>query len=352
MRVFQQPASHIMGWDLGGAHLKAAHIDDHGQVRRVIQLPCPLWQGLDRLAKAVDQALAAVPTAVGYHAITMTGELVDLFGSRREGVGRLAAVMTEKLAPAAIGFYAGDEGFVAPHAVADATDKLASANWLASASFVARHVAQALFLDIGSTTTDIVICKQGEALARGIGDHQRLRCAELVYTGVVRSSLMAEVKEVPFAGAWVPVMAEHFANMADVYRITGELPAHADQLASADNGPKTWVASAQRLARLVGLDLDAAPPEAWSRLAAYLAEVQLQRLTRACELNLSRGLLEPDAPLVGAGVGRFLVARLAARLRRPSLALESLIELGHLEGGDPLDCMPAFAVAQLARACS
>lgn len=343
-------ASHIMGWDLGGAHLKAAHIDGRGRVRQVIQLPCPLWQGLDRLQAAADQALAAVPRGIAYHAITMTGELVDLFDSRAEGVQRLVAVMEEKLAPAAMGFYAGHAGFLDPHVAADTTEKIASSNWLASASFVALHVPQTLFLDIGSTTTDIVICKDGEVLARGSGDHQRLLCAELVYTGVVRTALMAEVKQVPFAGAWVPVMAEHFASMADVYRMTGELPAHADQLPSADNGPKTRTASARRLARMLGLDLDAAPLEAWSRVAAYAAEVQLQRLARACELSLSRGLLEQDAPLLGAGVGRFLLPRLAQRLQRASLDLASLLDLSRLEGGDPLDCMPAVAVASLARA--
>lgn len=343
------PYSDILGWDLGGAHLKAAHLDDRGKVRQVIQLPCPLWLGLDHLRRAVDAVMAAVPPRIRYHAVTMTGELVDLFDSRAQGVQRLASVMEEKLAPADMGFYAGCDGFLQAHAVAGTAEKISSSNWLASASFVAQCVPEALFVDIGSTTTDIVICKDGDVLTRGADDHRRLISGELVYTGVVRTSLMAATEKLPFRGEWVSVMAEHFASMADVYRVTGELPLQADQLPSADGGPKTVLASSRRLARMLGLDLDAAPMEDWARVAAYLSELQLQRLMRACELSLSRGLLGQNALLLGAGVGRFLVAKLADRLQRQYMDFTSLLDTDYLEVGDPADCTPAVAVAKLAR---
>ena len=343
------PHSDIVGWDLGGAHLKVAHLDDRGSVRQVIQLPCPLWLGLDQLRRAVDEVMAAVPARIRYHAVTMTGELVDLFESREEGVQQLVSVMEEKLAPADMGFYAGCEGFLQPHAVAGTAEKVSSSNWLASASFIAQCVPEALFVDIGSTTTDIVICKDGDVPARGSNDHQRLISGELVYSGVVRTPLMAETAKVPFGGQWVSLMAEHFATMADVYRVTGELPLHADQLPSADGGPKTLLASARRLARMLGLDLDAAPMEDWARVAAYLSEMQLQRLMRACELSLSRGLLGRNALVLGAGIGRFLVVKLADRLQRQYMDFASLLDMGYLEIGDPADCTPAVAVAKLAR---
>lgn len=341
--------SDIIGWDLGGAHLKAAHIDASGKLRQVIQLPCSLWLGLDHLRRAVDEVMAVVPAGIRYHAVTMTGELVDLFDSRIQGVQQLVSVMEEKLAPAELGFYAGRDGFLQPDVVAGSAEKVSSSNWLASASLVAQSVPEALFVDVGSTTSDIVICKDGDVLARGADDYQRLISGELVYTGVVRTPLMAETAKIPFRGEWVPLMAEHFATMADVYRVTDELPLHADQLPSADGGPKTLNASARRLARMLGLDLNAAPMEDWTRVAAYLSELQLQRLVRACELSLSRGLLGQNALLLGAGVGRFLVVKLADRLQRQYTDFASLLDMDYLESGDPADCAPAVAVASLAR---
>ncbi|MFI3179427.1 MAG: H4MPT-linked C1 transfer pathway protein, partial [Methylococcaceae bacterium] len=41
--------SNMMGWDIGGAHVKAAVINSRGEVIAVYQQPCPLWKGLDQL---------------------------------------------------------------------------------------------------------------------------------------------------------------------------------------------------------------------------------------------------------------------------------------------------------------
>jgi len=47
---------------------------------------------------------------------------------------------------------------------------------------------------------------------RGFSDADRLACEELVYTGVVRTPLMALADRIPFGGQWIPAMAEHFAT--------------------------------------------------------------------------------------------------------------------------------------------
>src|SRR5437867_1357630 len=64
----------VIGWDVGGAHLKVARLDATGAVERVLQLPCPLWQGMDHLHRALDQACASL-TPAPVHVMTMTGEM-------------------------------------------------------------------------------------------------------------------------------------------------------------------------------------------------------------------------------------------------------------------------------------
>jgi probable H4MPT-linked C1 transfer pathway protein len=183
----------------------------------------------------------------------------------------------------------------------------------------------------------------GRVDARGYTDHQRLMYDELIYTGVVRTPVMAVTDRIAFAGTWVGIMAEQFATMADVYRLTGDLPQYADMLPSADGGDKTEAASARRLARMVGRDVTPGNDDEWERVAEYVAECQLTRLRMACETNLSRGILSPRASLVGAGVGRFLARELATRLQRPFFPPEPI------PGGAAIaDCAPAVAVALLA----
>ena len=155
---------------------------------------------------------------------------------------------------------------------------------------------------------------------------------------------------VPFGGQRQAIMAEHFATMADVHRLTGRLPEHADQHQAADNGPKTAEASARRLARMIGLDLEDADEAAWRRLAQHLAERQMRQLQDAADRVLSRGLLSDEAPLVGAGVGRFLLADLAARLERPYRDFMTLVEGDEETRYWAACCAPAAAVALLALA--
>lgn len=338
----------VVGWDLGGAHLKAARVGASGAVEQVLQLPCPLWQGLGQLEAALDRALPALGDA-SVHAVTMTGEMVDLFADRPEGVARLLGVLRERLPDAAMRIYAGAAGFLDLEQAAAEAGRIASANWLATATLVAARVPAALLVDIGSTTTDLVPVLAGRVCARGWDDPGRLVAGELVYTGVVRTPVMAIAERMPFAGEWVPVMAEHFATTADVHRLTGRLPPDADQHPAADGGPKTESGSARRLARMIGRDSGVAPLAAWRGLAAWLAEVQLRRIEDACRRVLSRAGLPEGAPLVAAGVGRFLAPELAGRLGRPVVEFASLLPAGRAGSARVSDCAPAVAVAWLAQ---
>ena len=51
------PSDIVLGWDLGGAHLKAAAVARSGKVVWVRQLPCPLWLGLEHLDRAIVNVL-------------------------------------------------------------------------------------------------------------------------------------------------------------------------------------------------------------------------------------------------------------------------------------------------------
>lgn len=341
------PHNRWLGWDLGGAHLKAVQLGGDG-VEAVLQVPCPLWQGLDHLDRAIDVVLRQLGPRATRHAVTMTGEVADVFEDRAQGVRALVERMQTRFAGEQIQVYAGRAGFLEPGVAAGAAELVASVNWLASATLAATRCAEGLLVDIGSTTTDLLPFSAGQVIVRGHTDYERLAAGELVYRGVVRTPMMALTRRVPFGGHWVPLMAEHFATTADIYRLTGDLPGHADLMPSADGRAKTVPASAARLARMVGLDASAADPSAWQRLARHLAEVQLRTLADACETLLARGELTADAPLLGAGVGRFLVRQLAARLGRTYLGFATLFEGEPICNVDVADCAPAVAVARLA----
>jgi probable H4MPT-linked C1 transfer pathway protein len=335
-----------LGWDLGGAHVKAVLVAN-GTVRHVWQRPCPLWRNLDELSRTLrEMAASAGPAQV--HAVTMTGELADVFPDRAHGVSALLQTFRAAVPHGRIRVYAHPQRFVTAVEAARHPLAVASVNWSATAAWAARTLRDALLVDVGSTTTDILPIAGGALVARGTTDAQRLAREELVYTGVVRTPVMSLAGRIPFAGEWHAPMAEVFATSADVYRLTRELPPDADQMPSADGAGKSRVDSARRLARMLGRDLEMAPPAAWEQCARFLADAQLWSIQQACERVLSGLALPTRASVVGAGVGRFLVRKLARRLGRPYRDFSALLPVHKADAAWAASCAPAAAVALLA----
>jgi probable H4MPT-linked C1 transfer pathway protein len=347
------PESPVFGWDVGGAHVKVSVAARSGALADVAQWACPLWQGLAHLERAIDLVFERWPAAReagARHAITMTGEMVDLFPSRAEGVRALTRTLAQRLGPRTL-FYAGAAGWLARSACADGWRKVASANWLATAQWVATRKPECVLVDIGSTTTDIIPVVEGRVAARGSNDAARLASGELVYQGVVRTPLCGIAHRIAFRGETTGVMNEWFATSADVYRLTGELWAPHDQHPSADNGPKTEAASRERLARMIGRDAADASDADWRRFAQTWRSEQLRtigaNLARVCAAHPSLA----TAPLVGAGCGRFLAAALARQDARSYIDFAMLAGLPRRDGEFAewvATCAPSVAVALLA----
>jgi probable H4MPT-linked C1 transfer pathway protein len=202
-------------------------------------------------------------------------------------------------------------------------------------------------VDIGSTTTDIVLFSAQQVQIQGFTDYQRLVSGELLYTGIIRTAVMAVAQQAYFNGEQQGLMAEYFATMADVYRVTGELTEAHDHTPTADGAPKTALASAQRLSRLTGYDFAAAEWSVWHNFAQELRRQQLTLLSAALARQRSRNLLPAQTCLVGAGVGRFLVRALA----QGDYAYRDFDDLLAVATPtyflQPADCAPAVAVAQL-----
>jgi (4-(4-[2-(gamma-L-glutamylamino)ethyl]phenoxymethyl)furan-2-yl)methanamine synthase len=302
----------IVGWDIGGAHVKASWLCN-GEVIDAAQWPCPLWQGIEHLHQALAAARQRWPDLPrATHAVTMTGEMVDLFADREDGVQRIAAALAQTLAPGSLNFFAGDAGWCGHDQVAAQWRHVASANWLATALHAARGVAEgdAVLVDIGSTTTDLIALRRGRVLTTVRTDAERLASGELVYHGVVRTPLCAVAQRIAWRGREFNVMNEFFATAADVYRLTGELDAAHDQAASADNAAKDAHGTQQRLARMIGLDARDGTADDWLAFAhewkRHQRRALREQLARVRQLH---GLAD-DATLISAGCGDFLVREL------------------------------------------
>lgn len=332
------------GLDVGGAHLKVALAED-GRTRAVRQIACPLWQGLDKLDKALAEARPLLARAERF-AVTMTGELSDLFPDRETGVATLVARLAQELGDGAR-FWMGARGFGGADAARLHHRDVGSTNFLATATLVGRRLADALLIDFGSTTADIIPVAGGVPRPRGLTDAERQATGELVYTGLTRTAVMGVASEAPFRGAWVGLAREYLATMADVRRILGDDLADIDQHATADGKGKSVAESVARLARMLGRDGADGSADEWRAVALHLCEAQLRSIQDGAALVLSAAGLPPEAPVVAAGIGAGDVAEIARRLGRAATRFGGLVGAdGEVEAWATA-AAPAVAVAHL-----
>lgn len=214
---------------------------------------------------------------------------------------------------------------------------VASANWLAAAMLAARYTDQrpALYIDIGSTTTDIIPIRRDGPAASGKTDAERLRSNELVYTGVGRTPICA------LLGA--AVVAELFATTQDAYLLLGEIPESQDCAHTADGRPADRIHAHKRLARMIGKDGIDCPDSETQSLARRVAAIQTAILVDAAG-HLARKMDQPPERIVISGAGEFLGRRVACELGYP---IERIVSLATTLGPAVSEAVCAYALVTL-----
>ena len=289
----QKTVPRVLGLDIGGANLKAAHGNSTVRVQ-----PFALWKDPDGLTAALGKLIESMPAA-DVLAVTMTGELCDCYESKRQGVQAILDAVAAVAGERSIRVWTTGAGFVDIVTARTKPLQVAAANWLALAKFAGRLLpdGNGLLIDIGSTTTDIIPIISGNPAPKGLTDPDRLRSLELVYTGVRRTPLCAVL------GAGVA--AEFFATMLDVNLVLELIAEDASDRNTADGRPATKAAAHARLARMLCADTDTIGPQETIKLAERALLRQVYQLTMAFD-HVARRLPEPPRTVVLAGEGEFL----------------------------------------------
>lgn len=307
----------MIGIDVGGANLKV--VDDAG----VHIHYCPLWEG----APVPDLLMPYAGGKSDAAAVVMSGELADCFENKFQGISFIVDAVRKAFPRAR--FY-GTDALFHDHAV----PQLAAANWLASADYLRTRYPDAVLLDIGSTTADIVPLGRFGTLL-GLTDTQRLQAGYLIYTGMLRTNLATLVHAVDLAGVPTPVSSEYFATSADVHLVLGHITPSLYTCDTPDRKEKTKNASLRRLARVVCADLDEIGISGAMQIAEQFWMVQRDMVcSRVLQVAQESGAKE----IIVAGIGAPLFCA----------------ELGGIdltrELGPAADALPALAVRELGKA--
>src|SRR3989442_945412 len=272
----------VLGWDVGGVNTKVARVV-RGTVAAARAQPYEIQRDPTALGSLLARLAAEQRAAGAAHAVTMTAELSQFFRTKREGVRFVLDAVTAAFPEADVRVYAADGRFLSVAAARIEPLAVAAANWAATAQLVARSFPEAILIDTGTTTTDIIPIAGGRVAARGRTDHERLREGELVYTGALRTPAEAIAHTVALHGAPVGVSAEGFALAGDVHLWLGSLAPEDYTVPTPDGRPATREFAGERLARVICADRELLDEAAIDAIARSLADAQVARGSAAVE---------------------------------------------------------------------
>jgi probable H4MPT-linked C1 transfer pathway protein len=255
----------------------------------------------------------------------MSGELADCFESKMEGISFIVDAVKNTFHSAR--FYGTDGQF---HDCA--VPQLAAANWLASADYLRAEYPDAVLLDIGSTTADVIPLARFESM-KGLTDLLRLQKGYLIYTGMLRGNIATLLQSITLDRVVTPISSEYFAASADAHLVLGHI-APEDYICDApDRKEKTKDASLKRLARVVCADLDEIGTDGAYQIADQFWEKQRVLI---CEQVQRVAAKSAARQIIVGGIGANLFSR----------ELDGIDLTKEL--GSYADALPAFSVREVA----
>jgi (4-(4-[2-(gamma-L-glutamylamino)ethyl]phenoxymethyl)furan-2-yl)methanamine synthase len=298
----------VIGLDVGGANTKAAVVDGDGRAR-IVSEPFEVWRDPGAMAEVIASVARRLGVDGAAVALSTTAELVDVFASKRAGVLHVLDAAERALPGRRLRVMSTAGELVSLDAARTAPLRCAAANWMATALLVARSLPDAILIDCGGTTTDVIPIAGGAVAARGRTDVERLLAGELVYTGALRTNVAAVLSRVPIGGEPCPVASELFAIAADAHLLLGNLSGEQCTCTFPDGRGSSDGEVRSRLARVVCADPEQLRTGDLEAIAAAVQEAQVASIAGALARVAAR--VPAGSPVLALGVGAFL-ARVAA----------------------------------------
>lgn len=339
----------VIGFDVGGVNTKAALVKtENGSIKetRTAVEYFPIWRrGKDQLPSVLGRVRRRLDGSSRLNGVgvTMTAELSDVYWTKREGVNHVLDCVTQVFANVPIFVLDVKANLRTVEEARRDPLKVAAANWVATGWMVSQAIRNCIIIDVGSTTTSIILVADGKIVAAGETDLEKLLNGELVYTGSLRTNVAAIIDSIPIKKGVARVSSEVFAQSSDVHLILGNIREEDYAVETADGRGKTKMEAMARLARVVCADIEMLSEQEIIDIAKYVYDKQVAQIVKGLKQVYDRAKphFKGDIPVVVTGLGREFLAKNAAR----RFGFDRIVDLGDLLGANAALVSPSIGVA-------
>ena len=331
---------YIMGLDIGGANTDCCIYkitDNQAILIESIKQYLPMWEKKDELTKCLEGFKKRYPITVVI--TTTTAELADGYKSKKEGIFDITGKVMEVFDDCIVKFVTVNNLKDYEYVIENPLEA-AAANWIATAHLISKINDTCIFIDMGTTTTDIIPIKNRCEIAQGHNDLERLCSGELVYTGMFRSNVATIVHEIPIDNHIATVSSELFANTADVHHILGNISQSDYTCSTSDNEDKSIISCKRRLARVVCADLDMLSDEKIIDIARYVEKQQINLIKNG--LNKVYSKTKIDEIIITNYADANICTKAAAELGLKHTKLNDFIEADTINVSPTIGCVQMY----------
>jgi probable H4MPT-linked C1 transfer pathway protein len=341
----------VIGWDIGGANTKTAFLSTKNGFIRELKTAIeyfPVWKDPQNLSSVLCRLKKRISGSVKLDCVgvTMTAELSDAYRTKREGVNNILARVAQVFPFTPIFVLDAEATLRSIEEAKSEPLEVAAANWAATGWMVSQLVKDCIVIDVGSTSTSVIPVIEGAISAAGKTDLEKLMNGELVYTGSLRTNIVAIVNSIPVRGGVARVSSELFAQSGDVHLVLGNITEKEYAVETADGRGKTRTEAMARLARVVCADTEMLTEQEIVQIAKHIYNRQLEQVAEGLSLVYDRVKPRMKGKIVAVvtGLGKGFLARSAAQ----RVGIDEIIDLSELVRSDIATVSTAVGVAVMA----
>ncbi len=330
-----------IGWDIGGAHTKYTVSFESKDVVECRIIHCELWKSLSKLEDIIENVNFKYKKKFNIiNLITMSAEMCDIFCSRKKGVKSILSLFEKRDFINHI--YTKDNEILKLQGFKKYSS-CESTNWMVIADYLKSFDKNIVAIDLGSTTTDLVLIKNHICVNTRYDDYSGLNTGELLYTGVLRTPIYSVTNSIVLNKKTYNIIPENFSTISDIYRLLNIIKNKSDYTNTADGRSKSIKDTLHRISRVFGFDYTADNNDTIIKLSKKIMSMHLDQISYTIKSHIKNNFSNAkNLKIIGMGVGRTLIQIICTKNNWKYMSLDRYINIKYNERlCNPSDAAPS-----------